>query len=63
MASRFEAGRQPQSPSGEDLEYIESRLQIIPDFVRRGVDAKTYEVETNGKRVKLRLSWTASTTP
>ena len=63
VALRFEPGRQPQSPSGEDLEYIESCLQIIPDFVRRGVDAKTYEVETNGKRVKLRLSWTASTTP
>jgi hypothetical protein len=46
-----------------DLKYIESCLQIIPDFVRRGVDAKTYEVETNGERVKLRLSWTAPTTP
>ena len=57
VALRFEPGRQPQSPSGEDLEYIESCLQVIPDFVRRGADAKTYEVETNGKRVKLRLSW------
>ena len=56
VALRFEPGRQPQSPSGQDLEYIDSCLQTIPDFVRRGVDAKTYEVETNGKRVKLRLS-------
>jgi hypothetical protein len=56
---RFVPGRQPQSPSAEDLEYLESCLQAIPDFVRRNVDAKTYEVETNGKRVKLRLSWTA----
>lgn len=59
VALRFEPGRQPQSPSGADLEYIESCLQVLPDFVRRGVDAKTYEVETNGKRVKLRLSWAA----
>ena len=33
---RFEPGRPPQSPSGADLEYIESCLQIVPDFVRRG---------------------------
>ncbi len=57
VALRHEPGRQPQSPSGTDLEFIESCLQVIPDFVRRGADAKTYEVETNGKRVKLRLSW------
>jgi len=63
VALRFEPGQQPQPLSGEDLDYIDSCLQIIPDFVRRGVDPKTYEVETNGKRVKLRLSWTASTTP
>ncbi len=54
---RFEPGRPPQSPSAEDLEYIESCLQTVPDFVRRGVEAKTYEVESNGKSVKLRLSW------
>jgi hypothetical protein len=55
---RFEPGRQPQSPAGEDLEYIECCLQTIPDFVTRDVDAKTYEMETNGKRIKMRLSWT-----
>jgi hypothetical protein len=55
---RFEPGRLPQSPAAEDLEYVESCLQIIPDFVRRDGDAKTYEVEINGKRVKMRLSWT-----
>ena len=60
VALRFEPGRQPQSPAGEDLEYVESCLQTIPDFVTRDVDAKTYEVETNGKRIKLRLSWTFS---
>ena len=59
VALRHEPGRQPQSPSGEDLEHLESCLQVIPDFVRGGMDAKTYEVETNGKRVKMRLSWAA----
>ena len=57
VALRFEPGRQPQSPSAEGLQYIECCLQAIPDFVRRGLDAKTYEVETNGQRVKMRLSW------
>ena len=60
VALRFEPGRQPQSPAGEDLEYVESCLQTIPDFVSRDVDAKTYEVETQGKRIKMRLSWTFS---
>lgn len=57
VALRFVPGRQPQSPSGEDVQYIECCLQAIPDFVRRGADAKTYEVESNGKRLKMRLSW------
>ena len=57
VALRFEPGRQPQSPSGEDVQYLDCCLQAIPDFVRRGADAKTYEVESNGKRVKMRLSW------
>ena len=60
VALRFVPGRQPQPPSGEDLEYIDGCLQVIPDFVRRGLDAKTYEVEINHKRVKMRLSWTPS---
>jgi hypothetical protein len=57
VVMRFEPGRQPQSPSSEDLDYLDSCLRIVPDFVTCGQKAKTYEVETNGKQVKLRLTW------
>jgi len=58
VALRFEPGREPQSPTSEDLDYIESCLCILPDFVTSDQAAKTYEVAPHGKRLKLRLSWT-----
>lgn len=57
VALRFEPGRPPQSPSGEDVQYLDGCLQAIPAFVRCGGDAKTYEVESAGQRFKMRLSW------
>lgn len=58
VALRLEPGRPPQSPTSADLDYLESCLRIIPDFVTRHEDAKTYELATNGKRFKMRLYWT-----
>ena len=58
---RREPGQQPQSPSSEDLDYLESCLGIVPDFVTCGLEAKTYEVVTNGKQLKMRLSWKSLT--
>jgi len=55
---RLEPGRQPQSPTGEDLDYIESCLRVIPDFVAGNWEAKTFALVTNGKPLKMRLSWT-----
>jgi hypothetical protein len=55
---RLEPGRQPHSPRSDELGYIESCLRIIPNFVTCERDAKTYETLINGKRTKLRLSWT-----
>ena len=54
---RFEPGRQPQSPSQEDLDFLESCLRVIPGFVVSGREAKTYDMVTNGKPLKMRLSW------
>ena len=56
---RFEPGRQPQSPRSEELDYIESCLRIIPDFVTSKRETKTYEMVTTGKQLKMRLSWTS----
>ena len=58
VALGLEPGRQPQPPNSEDLDYLESCLRIIPDFVTCGREAKTYEIVTNGKQLKMRLSWT-----
>ena len=42
VALCLEPGRQPQPPGSEDLDYLESCLRIIPDFVTCGREAKTY---------------------
>ncbi|MHB1033579.1 MAG: hypothetical protein ACYC35_06555 [Pirellulales bacterium] len=55
---RLEPGRQAQPPRSEELECIETCLRVIPDFVTCDQEAKTYEIATNGKRLKIRLSWT-----
>ena len=54
---RLEPGRQPHSPGGEELDFIESCLRVVPEFVVSGQRTKTFEIETNGKQVKLRLAW------
>jgi tetratricopeptide (TPR) repeat protein len=36
-------------------------LRIVPDFVTCGREAKTCEIVTNGKQLKMRLSWTFPT--
>jgi hypothetical protein len=53
----LEPGRQPQPPNCKELDYIQSCLRVIPDFVGSRREAKTYELTTGGKRVKMRLSW------
>ena len=55
---RLEPDRQPQAPRSEELDYIESCLHIIPDFVTCNQETKTYERVANGKKLKMRLSWT-----
>ncbi len=57
VAMRLEPGRQPQSPGSEDLDYLESCLRVVPDFVSGGQRAKTFAIVVNGKQVKLRLAW------
>jgi hypothetical protein len=54
---RLEPGRPPQSPTSDDLLYVEGCLRTIPEFVASGQDAKAYEVTTHGQRIKLRLLW------
>ncbi|MCL4206925.1 MAG: hypothetical protein KJ000_30960 [Pirellulaceae bacterium] len=56
-AMRLEPGRTPQSPSSDDLVFIEGCLRTIPDFVASGHDAKSYEVTAADQRFKLRLLW------
>ena len=58
VALRLEPGRQPQSPRSQELDYIESCLRVIPDFVTCTRETKTYEMVTNGRQLKMRLSWT-----
>ncbi len=45
------------SPSGNDLAYLSCCLQVIPDFVGQGTEAKSYEVKLDHKSIKMRLSW------
>jgi hypothetical protein len=58
---RHEPGRQPHSPSGEELDYIDGCLRVIPDFLTSGKRTKTFQVAVNGKQVKMRLAWTIPT--
>lgn len=54
---RLEPGRQPRSPQSEELDYLETCLRVIPDFVTCKRETKTYEMVTNGQQLKMRLSW------
>jgi len=54
---RFEPGRQPQSPDSKELDYVETCLRVIPDFVTCEQETKSYELVTNGKPLKMWLSW------
>lgn len=55
---RFEPGQYPEPPRSEELDYIESCLRVIPDFVTGKHEKRSYEVATNGRKIKMRLSWT-----
>ena len=54
---RYEPGRQPHSPGGEELAYVECCLRVVPDFVAGGQRAKTFAIVACGKQIKLRLAW------
>ena len=54
---RYEPGRQPHSPGGEELAYVECCLRVVPDFVAGGQRAKTFAIVAGGKQIKLRLAW------
>ncbi|NUQ65627.1 MAG: tetratricopeptide repeat protein [Pirellulales bacterium] len=54
----LEPGRQPQPPNHEELDYVQSCLGTLPDFVACGRESKTYELDTGGRRIRMRLSWT-----
>ena len=60
-AMRIDPGRQPQAPDSEELDYLESCLRVVPEFVTCGQRAKTYEIVTNGKQIKMRLCWPPGT--
>ena len=59
VVMRHEPSRQPQSPRSEDLDYLETCLHVIPDFVASNREAKTYVKVTNGRQFKMQLSWTS----
>ena len=48
---------EPRSPSADELTLLIACLQVIPDFVTQAARAKTYEIETTGRRLEIRLSW------